>query len=482
MQVLSMKIFGVNEFAARFPNAIIGILTLIIIYSIGKKLFDKSFGFIWAFVYFGSILPFVYFKSGIIDPFFNLFIFLGIYFLINYSWRRENSEKKGFLPKPIWTLILSGVFIGMAMLSKGPVAFLVIIIVVGIYWIWNKFKLPVSIPQLVLFSLVSAAVICTWFGLETLKNGPGFFLEFIKYQYRLFSTPDAGHGGFPGYHIVVLFFGCFPASIFAIRGFYKLKPGDPYQQIFRKWMIILFWVVLVLFTIVRSKIVHYSSLAYFPVTFLASLTIYEIIQKRIIFYRWMKSVLVLVTILFSLAIIAVFVLAKNMDVVRNIFADNVFALANLEAKVNWPIWVIIPAILLLVVMILFLTISRKSFFKGIIVLFTGVAFTVFIGLICFIGRIEMYTQNAHVEMAQRLVGKDAYVKTSGFKSYVHLFYSKIKPHDNPNATDKQWLVWEEVDKDVYIITKKHHESYWQGVNTMEKVADKNGFLMYRRIR
>src|SRR3954468_10540633 len=32
LQVLSMKIFGVNEFAARFPDAICGILTLNIIY------------------------------------------------------------------------------------------------------------------------------------------------------------------------------------------------------------------------------------------------------------------------------------------------------------------------------------------------------------------------------------------------------------------------------------------------------------------
>ena len=34
-------------------------------------------------------------------------------------------------------------------------------------------------------------------------------------------------------------------------------------------MRILFWVVLVLFTIVTTKIVHYSSLAYFPLSYLA---------------------------------------------------------------------------------------------------------------------------------------------------------------------------------------------------------------------
>ncbi|MBS1688357.1 MAG: glycosyltransferase family 39 protein, partial [Bacteroidetes bacterium] len=37
MQVLSMKMFGINEFAARFPNAIIGIATLCAIYFAGRR-------------------------------------------------------------------------------------------------------------------------------------------------------------------------------------------------------------------------------------------------------------------------------------------------------------------------------------------------------------------------------------------------------------------------------------------------------------
>src|SRR4030066_2459796 len=40
MQVVSMKLFGINEFAARFPNAICGIITLLTLYSIGKRIYD----------------------------------------------------------------------------------------------------------------------------------------------------------------------------------------------------------------------------------------------------------------------------------------------------------------------------------------------------------------------------------------------------------------------------------------------------------
>ena len=78
IQVISMNVFGINEFAARFPNAIIGIITLLVIYNISNRLFDEHFALFWVLTYLGSILPHFYFKTAIIDPLFNLFMFLGI--------------------------------------------------------------------------------------------------------------------------------------------------------------------------------------------------------------------------------------------------------------------------------------------------------------------------------------------------------------------------------------------------------------------
>src|SRR3954462_1882430 len=37
LQVLSMKAFGINEFAARFPNAVCGIATLCTLYYAGRR-------------------------------------------------------------------------------------------------------------------------------------------------------------------------------------------------------------------------------------------------------------------------------------------------------------------------------------------------------------------------------------------------------------------------------------------------------------
>lgn len=78
VQAFSMRIFGIGEFAARLPNAIVRIITLVGIYLLGRQLVDRRFGQWWALAYGGSLLPNLHFRSGIIDPLFNLLIFAGI--------------------------------------------------------------------------------------------------------------------------------------------------------------------------------------------------------------------------------------------------------------------------------------------------------------------------------------------------------------------------------------------------------------------
>ncbi|MBS1577087.1 MAG: glycosyltransferase family 39 protein, partial [Bacteroidetes bacterium] len=44
MQSVSMAVFGVGEFAARLPNALCGIATLVVLFRIGTRLRNRSFG------------------------------------------------------------------------------------------------------------------------------------------------------------------------------------------------------------------------------------------------------------------------------------------------------------------------------------------------------------------------------------------------------------------------------------------------------
>ena len=48
----------------------------------------------------------------------------------------------------------------------------------------------------------------------------------------------------------------------------------------KTFMLIWFWVIMILFSIVKTKIVHYSSMLYFPGVFLAGLYFYELVRGR----------------------------------------------------------------------------------------------------------------------------------------------------------------------------------------------------------
>ncbi len=114
----SMKLFGVTEFAARFPNMICGVLTLLSLYRIGNKVAGQRFGVLWVIAFATAVLPFFYYKSGIIDPWLNLFILLGFTYFIYYLDPDSNRRR-------YFKLVLSALFFGLAILTKGPVPVLV---------------------------------------------------------------------------------------------------------------------------------------------------------------------------------------------------------------------------------------------------------------------------------------------------------------------------------------------------------------------
>ena len=193
LQALAMHIFGMNEYGARFPNTIAGLITLLLIYSAGKRLFNPVFGMLWAGAFFGSILPHLYFRSGIIDPWFNLFIFLGLYHLIMFYWKKDELTPEEMEYSKWSKLVLAGVFTGLAILVKGPVAFLIIALVLGVYWISVRFRFFITIPQFVIYLLATGITASIWFGVVTLFHGPQFAIEFTIRQWELFSQQDAGN-------------------------------------------------------------------------------------------------------------------------------------------------------------------------------------------------------------------------------------------------------------------------------------------------
>lgn len=480
MQSAAMKIFGVNEYAARFPNALCGVVTLITIYMVGKKLSGVRFGLLWALAFAGSLFPNMYFKSGIIDPWFNLFIFLGLWNFIQYVRKRNHIEITDLKYQPWQYAMLSGIFIGLAMLTKGQVALVIFGLSVLVYWITLRFKMFFSWAHVLLFLVFAVLTMSVWFGYESIKNGPWFLQEFITYQIRLFSTHDAGHKGFPGYHYVVLLLGCFPASVLAIPSFFKSKDITTQEQDMKKWMLILFWVVTILFSIVKSRIIHYSSMAWFPVTFLGAFTVNQLLENRM---QWKLYITIVVGTIGSVVALLFTVfpfVAMNIKKLIPYVKDE-FAQGNMEADVHWSGFEsLIGIVYFVLVWKALIWFKNGQVAKAAYSLFGGTALTIFFAAAIVVPKVERYSQGASIDFLKERAGEECYVQVLGFKSYAHLFYTQKPKPVEPRAADLNWLLQGDIDKPVYFVSKVDRIKNFEQYTQLKELYRKNGFVFLKR--
>lgn len=477
MQALSMKVFGVGEFAARFPNAIAGIITLLVLFNIGRKTKDEKFGLLWTILYAASFFPFFYFKSGIIDPWFNLFIFLGIYFFSRYA---DKQERRNLM----LSAALSAMFIGLGILTKGPVALLIFVLTFIVYLAWNKFHFSFRWKDVAVYIAVLCVVGGAWFILQIASGHYSIIQDFIQYQIRLFETKDAGHGGFLLYHFVILFFGVFPASILALPVFRRrilLRENNQRLADMFRWMMISFWVVLILFTIVRTKIIHYSSFCYFPLTFLAAYSVYYMLEGKIAFKGYIKTLLIIIASLFGIAITAV-TLFDKIKVHLYPFVSDPYTLNSMKATSQWVGYEPLIGIVLIICTVVFcVRFGKMRSMKNLSILLIGSVFFIFTTMLSVVGEVEKYSQAPAVDFYLSKKGEECYIYPRE-KSYAHYFYSDRRPQNT--CDDFDYLSKGDIDKPCYFVIKndpKKIEEFISKIDGASFMYEENGFVFYVRM-
>lgn len=471
LQASAMKVFGINEFAARFPNAIFGIITLVTFFFIGKKYRSPQFGFIWALSYLGAFLPHVYFKSAIIDPVFNYFIFMGIYFMYKDISGQVFKNKYAYVS-------LAGVFIGLGTLTKGPVALLVFLLCFLVYFILTRFKKFPGIKKILFFTLFFTAVCLLWFGPEIWNNGLWFLKEFLEVQAQLFLTPVASHGQPFYYHFIVVFIGCFPISIIALpvlSGFFKGEKKE-----FNRLMKILFWTVMILFSISTTKIVHYSSLTYMPLAFLATVYLEGLLQKN---EKIKTSLLILMGFMgfvFSFLLAALPYVANHPQLLLPYLKDP-FAAASLSVDVGWSGFESLIGIgYFIAVLLAIWFFSKKKNVKAILFLFYSTAVCLFFYLLTVVPKIEQYSQGPAIRFYESLQGKDVYVWPIGFRSYAHYFYQKKPASPVYGEADKEFLLKGDITRAAYFVVKITNTDFEESCKNCRLIKQEGGFKFYKR--
>ncbi|NJO01313.1 MAG: hypothetical protein HC880_06130 [Bacteroidia bacterium] len=259
---------------------------------------------------------------------------------------------------------------------------------------------------------------------------------------------------------------------------------------------------MLIFSIVKAKIIHYSSLCYFPLTFLAAYYIYKVWKGEFRWASWLNYGFVAVGLIMSGLLIILPFFPYFKDRITPLVKDR-FAVAAMQADVYWSGFeAAIGLILLATTLYAAIWGHRRGILWGAIPLFIGTMVVVQGTIYLFIPKIERYSQGAAIDFFKSVQDEDAYKTTLDFHSYAQLFYGRTTPeqaanrqaflenHFGKNSLEKEtygmqrtqwnlWLMRGNIDKPAYFVTRVDRDKF-QDEKNLKKLGEKNGYIFYMR--
>jgi len=248
--MLSYIVFGIGEFAARFPSAIFGIFGVVGVYLLGRTIFSPLAGFLSALILATCVQYLVLSRACVTDMVLTVFILYCVLFFV----KGQISEKKRYY-------CIASIMAALAVLTKGPIgAFIpgvIFLSYITISGTWKNIKKIPIVWCLVIFSLVALP----WYLTAMRLHGPQLMNEFFGFHNMTrFLKPEHKIGSSPFFYIPVVLGGFFPWTFFLIFGawdMFKDKKIVSRLKASRGLLLIWFLVVFVFFSISRTKLVTY---------------------------------------------------------------------------------------------------------------------------------------------------------------------------------------------------------------------------------
>jgi len=247
----SLKIFGQNEFAARFPSALCGLLTVLATYVIARQLYGRRAALISALIL-GTSAGFVIQSRIILTDMLLTFCLTAALGSFIVAAGREGRRSRA-LP---WYLFY--LFCALATLAKGLIGMVFPAGIVFFYLLlsrrWNLLREMRLIPGLLLF----LAVASPWFVAVSLRNPEFAHFFFIREHFQRFSSTV--HGRYqPFWFFVPVLLGTMLPWSFFIPGALVRAWRDRRHDEGQAGMYLLIWtaVIFLFFSKSSSKLVPY---------------------------------------------------------------------------------------------------------------------------------------------------------------------------------------------------------------------------------
>lgn len=269
----SYKIFGINEFGARFPSALSAFLLSLAVFLFVRRACpggrgesagepddqaDATHGnssgderaFYAALSLTLSLYFFAYSHAAVVDMALTLFLSLSLFsFYLSVSDEAADTKRKNLY---IYGFYL---FSALAFLTKGLIGILFPFGIALIFMYMTEGARGLKKVFNLKGALIFLAVSGPWYGAQLLINGREFIDQFIiKHHFKRYTGINSGHNGPFYFYIPVLIAGMFPWIAFLPAG---LKGAIKKEDRLGLFSLIWFAFVFVFFSISTTKLPNY---------------------------------------------------------------------------------------------------------------------------------------------------------------------------------------------------------------------------------
>lgn len=289
-EAISMKIFGVNEFAARIPSVLSAFLCLAFVFYLLKTFFDKTVALIGVLVLMSSFEFITLSRFSVTDMVLSSLISSSlICFFLGYN--QILSSHRSFklqISKFSYWYIFAFVFLGLAFLTKGPIAILIATLVLFPFFWWirkldyffksKSFWLGFGLFILLIFPWYLAVHIAT--------KGEFTRTFFLLHNFNRYTDVVSGHKGSIFYFIPIVLIGFLPWIFFlpqaigaVVKKGLKTLLVSPKEQLpwFCLWW---FLIVFLFFSLSKTKLLTYVLPLFPALSIIVSLWLGELVAKR----------------------------------------------------------------------------------------------------------------------------------------------------------------------------------------------------------
>lgn len=303
-ECLSFAIFGkVNEFTARFPVALYGTLSTLLVYFTGKKVVSRRFGLISAIILATTLEFVILAKFAILD----IVVTTCIGFSVMFGFLSQFVSDKN--KKYMWWLFY--IFSGLAVMAKGIPGFVVPFAVMFFVTLANKTFKQVFRPQYILPGfLLFFLIVLPWHIIMFKIHDPLFFNEYIMKHHinRFFSSSQIDRKQPFYFYILTLLWGLIPwifsviaIAIAKVKALKNISFKDLSDR--KKFLLfngIAFLVTMLFFSASKTKLITYI----LPVYFFTSFLIGALWENYMFNNKYKKPVNISVYILGGICILA----------------------------------------------------------------------------------------------------------------------------------------------------------------------------------